>query len=177
MIWPGNLKKNKSVPVPDGYLNGQSLEPLRQLRYGMANAAHCGCGPIAVYNGLLYLGKRVPLPKVMRELELYAAPFFAWLGTFPFAIGIFFWRRHLSCRMRFSMKKLEKAEAGILAYWTKRPFFSGAHLVFYRRDKDGTFVVYNRYSNRGVPYRFTSLRQLTARSRLIVGYELKRSGK
>ncbi len=172
MIWPGNLKKNLQLELPRGYVNGQKLGELGKLRYGLSNAGHCGCGPIAVYNAMVYLGRRISLPKVMRELEWYAASFGAYLGTFPFAVGIFFWRRHLSCKMTWSFKKLEKAEAGILAYWTKRPFFSGAHLVFYEHQADGTYRVYNRYSNRECSYQFQSLNQLTKRSRLIVGYRI-----
>lgn len=170
MIWPGNLKKNKQISIPAGYLNGQSLEPLKNLRYGMSTAAHCGCGPISVYNAMRYLGKKVSLPRVMRELELYAAPFGAWLGTFPYAMGIYFWRRHLPCRMTWSLKTLGRADAGIIAYWTKRPIFSGAHLVFYEKTPEGEYIIYNRYSNRGMPYRYKDLKQLTTRGRLILGY-------
>ncbi len=172
MVWPGNYKKNLRVALPKGYLSGQSLEPLQGMRYGLATVGNSGCGPIAVYNAMCYLGKPISFSKILRELEVYAAPFGSLLGTFPFALAIFFRRRKISYRMRWSLRKLNKAEAGIIAYWTKRPLLGGAHLVFFERMADGRFRIHNRYSNRGTSYVYKSLNEFTKQSRVIIGYTL-----
>ncbi len=177
MYWPGNYKKNCRTELPEGYLNGQGMGALASMRYGLSTVAHSGCGTLAVYNALVALGRPVPLPKIIRELELYAESFFGLLGTVPFFLSVYFRRHKVPLHMTFSYRKAFQSRYAVVAYWTKRPLFSGAHVVFLERLPSGTYRVYNRYSNRGCPYDLKSPKELTTRARFIVGYEYRENGK
>lgn len=173
MYYPGNYKKNCQVELPEGFLNGQSMGKLAGLRYGLSTMSHSGCGTLAVYNALVALGRPMPLPKIIRELEIYAETFFAFLGTTPFCLAIFFKRHQVPFSMTFSYRKTFESRYSVVAYWTKRPLFSGAHVVFVERLPNGKYRVYNRYSNRDYPYDLETPAELTTRSRLIVGYRYR----
>lgn len=173
MYHPKNYKANCLVPIPDDYLNGQSLGVLKDMKYGASNLDDAGCGPLAVYNALRYLGRPMSLPKVMRELETYAAPIGARFGTSAILMMIFFFRHHVRFRIIRRIKKIDRSEAGIMMYWTKRPVFSGGHYVFFKRDEDGRMTVYNRYSNRDEIYRYESVGEMVPQKRIILTFALK----
>ncbi len=173
MYWPGNYKHNCSVRLPSGTLNGQGVGALAKMRYGLSTLAHSGCGTLAVYNALVALGRPEPLPKIIRELELYAESFFGLLGTIPFFLEIYFRRHRVPLHITFSYRKTFRSRYAVVAYWTKRPLFSGAHVVFLERLEQGGYRVYNRYSNRAVPYDLLSAKELTTRARFIVGYSYR----
>lgn len=173
MYRPKNFKANCQVEIPDDYLNGQSMGVLKDMKYGATTLDDAGCGPLAVYNAMRYLGSPMSLPKVMRELETYAAPIGARLGTSAILMMIFFWRHHVRFRIIRRVKKIDRSHAGIMMYWTKRPVFSGGHFVFYRRDEFGRISVYNRYSNREEIYRYDSIGEMLPQNRIIVTFALK----
>ncbi|MDO4318143.1 MAG: hypothetical protein Q4C48_08040 [Lachnospiraceae bacterium] len=173
MYWPKNYKHNCRVELPEGYLNGQGVGALAPMRYGLSTVAHSGCGTLAVYNALVALGRPAPLPKIIRELELYAESFFGLLGTVPFFLAVYFRRHKVPLHMTFSYRRTFRSRYAVAAYWTKRPFFSGAHVVFLERLPSGRLRVYNRYSNRGCAYELASPEELTTRARFIVGYEYR----
>lgn len=130
--------------------------------------AKAGCGTLAVYNSLVALGKTEPLPRVIQELELYAEAFLGMRGTFAFMLPIFFRRRGIKCSLTFSYKKVFESKYSIVSYWTKRPLFSGGHVVFVEKKDDG-FLVYNRYSNRSVPYHYDKPKAFLRRSCFMMG--------
>ena len=163
----GNYAKNKTVKIREGFLNGQATEELSGLRYGLSTVGKTGCGTLAVYNALLMLGHPEPLPKIIREMELYCCSCFGFLGTMNLMLPIFFRRRGISCRLRFSYRKAFESRYAVVAFWTKRPVFSGAHIVFLTRENDG-FQVYNRYSNRRTVYRYQTPKELVPRSRFML---------
>ena len=173
MYRPKNYKANCLVQIPDDYLNGQSMGVLKDMKYGATTLDDAGCGPIAVYNAMRYLGKPMPLQDVMRELETYAAPIGARFGTSFMLMMIFFWRHHVRFRIFRRIKKIDKSNSGIIMFWTKRPVFSGGHFVFYRRDEEGKISVYNRYSNREGIYQFDSIREMLPQNRVIMTFAFK----
>ncbi|MBO7631651.1 MAG: hypothetical protein J6S78_04915 [Lachnospiraceae bacterium] len=173
MYHPKNFKMNRTVEVPDGLLNGQSLGNLGPMRFGGTTVDDSGCGPLSVYNAMLYLGKPITLPEVLRELEIYAAPIGGRFGTSGILMIIFFLRHHIRFRLSRRIKKIDQNHAGVLLYWTKRPIFSGSHFVFYKKEEDGRIAVYNRFSNRDAVYYFNSIRELVPQKRMCMGYLLK----
>lgn len=163
----GNYSKNKKVIVRKGFLNGQAIGELKMMRYGLSTVGKSGCGTLAAYNALLALGHPEPLAKVIREMEVYCCSVFGFLGSFTFMLPIFFRRRGISCKLRLSYRKTFESRYAVVAFWTKRPIFSGAHIVFLEQT-DGKLTVYNRYSNRGSAYLYETPKELVPRSRFML---------
>ncbi len=163
----GNLKKNETVKLPTGMLSGQGLGNLKSMRYGLSTVGSGGCGTLAVYNALQKLGKPEPLPKIISEMELYCCSFFGFLGSFTFMMPFFFRRRGIRCHLRLSYRKTFRSRYFIATFWTKRPVFSGAHIVFCENTENG-IVVYNRYSNRVCEYCYPTPQELVPRKRFMM---------
>ena len=51
------------------YVNSQSQDDVKSIRYGRFNSAYNGCGWIAVYNVLLTLGKKIPKESVASQMS------------------------------------------------------------------------------------------------------------
>jgi hypothetical protein len=173
MFFPSHYKKNKTVELPAPYLSGQSIGVLNDMKYGLRTVGDVGCGALALYNAMRYKGLEPDLPKIIRYLELAAAPIGAVFGTFPFSMGYSLRHFGVKNKMTLSFRKLEAAESCVIAYWTKRPVFSGGHFVFCVKQEDGTYLVHNRWSNVSEPRVCKSLREVVKKHCLIVGYVLK----
>lgn len=173
MYKPKNYKANCQVEIPQGLLNGQACGNLAQLKYGGTTIADSGCGPLAVYNMMKYLGRRITLPEVIRELEIYAAPLNAVFGSSAILMLIFYWRHHIKFRLVRKIKKIDQSRAGMLLYWTKRPVFSGSHFVFYCKGDDGRVHVYNRFSNSEELHVYDSIADTIPQKRICMGFALK----
>ncbi len=173
MYFPSHYKKHKAVELTKPYLNGQSIGVLNDMPYGFRTVGNVGCGPLALYNAMRYKGLEPDLPKILRYMELAAAPFGAAFGTFPFSMGYCLRHFGLKNKMTLSFKKLSASDSCVIAYWTKRPIFGGGHFVFCVKQEDGTFLVYNRWSNVSEPRVCKTLREVVKKHCLIVGYILK----
>ena len=110
---------------------------------------------------------------MIAELELYAEAFFGLRGTFPFMLGIYFHRRKIPYRLTLLYRHLKVSNHVLMAYWTKRPFFSTAHIVYAQKQEDGSWLVYNRYNVRDTPARVGQLTEIAPRSRFMMGYYLR----
>ena len=173
LYFPGHFKKNKTVELPAPYLNGQDVGNMKTMRYGFRTVGDVGCGALALYNAMRYKGLEPDFAKILRYLEFAAAPFGAVFGTFPYSMGYCLRHYGVKNRMTWSFKKLSEADACVIAYWTKRPIFSGGHFVFSVKQEDGTYLVYNRWSNVSEPRVCKTLREVVKKHCLIVGYVLK----
>ena len=173
MYKPKNFKSNNLVKIPEGYLNGQSCGDLAPMKYGSTTVDNAGCGPLAVYNAMLYLGKPTTLPEVLRELEIYAAPIGARFGTSAILMMIYFFRHKIKFRIVRRIKKIDQSNACVLLYWTKRPVFSGSHFVFFKKDEDGRLLVYNRYSNDRDVHVYDSVGDFVPQKRICYGFAIK----
>ena len=173
MYKPKNFKSNNLVKIPEGYLNGQSCVDLAPMKYGSTTVDNAGCGPLAVYNAMLYLGKPTTLPEVLRELEIYAAPIGARFGTSAILMMIYFFRHKIKFRIVRRIKKIDQSRAGVLLYWTKRPIFSGGHFIFYKKEEDGRIAVYNRYSNNRDVHEYDSVGDFVPQKRICYGFAIK----
>ncbi len=169
MFFPSHYKKNRLVPIPKEYLNGQGLGNLADMRYGFRTIAACGCGVLAVYNAMIYKKLDPDFAKIARYTELTAAPLGALCGTFPFSMKRVLRHFGVDNKMTRSMKKLNSAKAGVVAFWTKYPFLSGGHYFFYVKGEDGKITIYNRYSNRDRAYVVDRLEEEIPKHCLIVG--------
>ena len=80
VFYPTHFKKHKAIAptLPAPYLNGQDRGVLRNIPYGLRDVGNVGCGPLALYNAMVYLGKKPDLPRILRYMEL--------TSTFPFAL-------------------------------------------------------------------------------------------
>jgi len=173
LLFTRNFKKNQAVELPPSYLNGQDVGVMKGMKYGFFTVGDVGCGALALYNAMIYKGLEPSLPKIIRYLERTSAPFGAKFGTFPYAMGIALRRFGIKNKMTFSFKKLSEADACLIAYWVKRPIFSGGHFVFSVKQEDGTYMVYNRWSNVSEPRNCKTLREVVKKHCLMVGYILK----
>ena len=173
MYFPSHFKKHQAVILPAPYLNGQDRGVLRPMPYGLRTVGNVGCGPISLYNAMIYLGMKPDFTRILRYMELTSTPLVAAFGTFPFSMGYCLRHFGVQNRMTRSRKKLAAAQCGILAFWTKRPIFSGGHFVFYVKQENGTYIVYNRYSNVEHPVEYNSLDEVMRPHCLIVGYVIR----
>lgn len=175
MYFPSHLRKSRELVhrLPAPYLNGQGMGTLREFPFGLRKVDNNGCGPISVYNAMVHLGKQPDLPKILRFMELTAAPVFGLFGTFPYSMGYCLRKFGIKNRMTFSRKKLANAKSAVVAFWTKRPIFGGAHFVFFSRDEQNRFVVYNRYGNVSTEVTYDSINGFVKPWCLIVGYVIE----
>ena len=173
MYFPSHYKIHQQVELPAPFLNGQDVGVLRHVPYGLRSVGAVGCGPLALYNAMRYKGLEPDFARILRYMELTAAPFCAAFGTFPFSMGYCLRHFGVKNRMTLSYKKLSEAESGVIAYWVKRPIFGGGHFIFYVKQEDGTYLVYNRWSNVSEPRVCKTLRECVKKHCLIVGYILK----
>lgn len=123
-------------------INGQSVDYVSGMRYGLCNMSFNGCEVIAVHNALVYLKKPVPIYEIARYMERFRmlAGIF---GCNPHKVGKAL--EHYGVRYEKS-RNIVNSDVFVLSFWTGRRFLSSIHTVFCVRRKTGT-VVYNRYNS------------------------------
>jgi len=175
MYYPTHYKKHRAhfAAMTPAYVNGQGREMFSKVPFGLKTVGEAGCGPMALYNAVTYVGKKADMPKILRYLELTATPLFGLFGTFPFSMGYCLRHFGVKNRMTWSRKKLAAARAGVIAFWVRRPIIGGGHFVFYTRTLEGKYLVYNRYSNVSEPVEYNSLDEMMKPCCLIVGYVIR----
>lgn len=145
MIARKNYKYNCRIYDESQYgrmINGQAVDYVSGMRYGLCNMSFNGCEVIAVHNALVYLEKAYPVYEVasyMERFRMLAGIF----GCNPFRIG-----RALN---HFGIEyvrsgKTECSEIFIVSFWTGRRFLSSVHTVFCV-CRNNVLTVYNRYNN------------------------------
>ncbi|MCI8402529.1 MAG: hypothetical protein HFI38_10670 [Lachnospiraceae bacterium] len=121
----------------DGYLIHQGR--LGGISYGSKTSRETGCGWIACYNFLRFMGAEEPAREVAGQMERMLL----WggrIGSHPLAVWWYLHRRgyrfRLACTRRGMDRILGKAPertAGIIAYWHGR----GAHYAAFIREAEG----------------------------------------
>ncbi len=175
-------------------INGQQECEYADMAYGWGSIAKNGCGPVAIYNALGFLGKRQALSAIVEYLgNSWNGRF---LGTMPGEIGDALTNFDVSYERIDNPNQLSSAlsEGGmaIIMSWNdtmphyslpdangscmlyKTPnFISGAHIVLMTHDGNGTYSVYNCYSNRKLVYTFTSFEDfLVEEETYIAGFNI-----
>ncbi len=144
-----NYQYNQTIPLPTVPVNGQALGAVSGVKFGVDTLAKRGCGVLAVFNALTLCGIAVPLAELTRYMERFRL-FFALLGVNFFALGRAL--HHFGVRtkrirsLRAADDFLQKNQVMLMAYWTKKPFLSSAHIICVCGAGDGMAQVYNRYS-------------------------------
>lgn len=145
MITENNYRNNSNLYEKSFYgrmINGQAVDYVSGMRYGICRMSFNGCEVIAVHNALVYLKKARPVYEIARYMERFRmlAGFF---GCNPFKIGKaldYFGVEYVKSR------KIENSGVFIVSFWTGRHFLSTIHTVFCVRNKTG-ILVYNQYNN------------------------------
>lgn len=153
-------------------INGQGIGIVSQMKYGLCRVSHCGCGSIAVYNALRWQGKKLPLSRVIRDLEKHRI-FFGILGCNPFALGKTLSRYGAAFVRIRRIDDLHGAEAFIISFCTHKRLFSPVHTVFCERCGQ-SIKVYNRYNSSEKAELYCSVEELIDKRRPITAYILKK---
>lgn len=156
-------------------INGQGLEPYKNMRYGRSTVGKAGCEAIASYNALRLLGREVLFPDVAAQyIRLFRNPLRGWgmggaFGAAPRDIAAFLRRNGVAFtsarRLKTLLRRL-KPGVMIVSFWN-RPFTAGYHTVAVEYD-GRVFTAYNVTNTGRAPRReedFTAL--LPGRRRLI----------
>jgi len=161
-------------------INGQKICQYASLRLGWCTLKTNGCGVLAIYNALGLLGKTVPIQKILQFFHAWYRPH--WFGITPRRIGAFLRKENVPFRV-LSVKEaeavLKNGDIAIMTYWCRCFWgrfvdpFGGAHTVCVRYD--GTFKVYNRFSNREKVYSFDRMEEILRSRRLIKLYCLQKT--
>lgn len=164
----GRVQHNRACEsaLPSGFLSGQRVGILAQMRYGLCSMGWNGCECIAVYNTLIYLGRTPSLADVVQRLERFRM-LFGILGCNPLRLGTVL----TNYGIRFSVcSHLPADGAFILSYWTGKRFLSSLHTVLCVRSGE-RITVYNRYSRSASEYICTA-EELLNGHRLIIAYHI-----
>lgn len=131
------------------YIYNQNDLP-RGLHYGFRESRATGCGWIAVYNALLYMGYKVNIPALMRKLERQVPLIHGNFGTLAFAPCFFFrslgFHGEISARVSDFDAMLARSDCALLFYYWKNGKRIGSHFIALHKSPDG-ITAYNVYAN------------------------------
>ena len=121
----------KQIQSADGYYIGQGA--MGDVPYGKSSVAKCGCGSLALYNLMRYLGRRTPYDEI-RAYMLARSLFSGRLGGSPIRLYGYLKRQGLPLRLiigwKQALKEADACRCGILLYRHK----SGMHYVFFHPE-------------------------------------------
>lgn len=145
MITENNYRNNLNLYKKSFYgrmINGQAVDYVSGMRYGICRMSFNGCEVIAVHNALVYIKKAHSICEISQYMEKFRmlAGFF---GCNPHKVGNAL--GHFGVKYEKS-RKIDNSEIFIVSFWTGRRFLSTIHTVFCVRNKNG-IIVYNRYNN------------------------------
>ena len=159
MLEKGNLKYNKTIVVPKGFIRAQRLSPFGKMRFGFARAGRIGSGLAAAYNLLLMLNRPVPLAELVCEAYKKAKTPLGLLGVHPLRLQRCFSSRYLPVNFERSrqaaISKFRPGCKGIIIWWLGRRYFSPLRFAALEND-GGSIFVYNRHPEREETDEFTS---------------------
>lgn len=160
-------RKYNIMLMGGSFINGQKLGAVAEMRYGLCPMSVNGCGVIAVYNALAYIGKNQPLCEVAHYMERYKL-LFGIFGCNPYRLGKAL-SHYGAAFERFG--DTDNSKAFIVSCWNGKPFRSSAHTVFCVRENNG-ITIYNRYNSCPTTQRCSSLSELTEGRKPIAVYNM-----
>lgn len=149
-----NYRYNSKIEV-SGVINGQGLDPVKRMKYGMTYAEKTGCGLIAIYNALILLDNPQNLADIILWGDHYAAILCGCLGSNPWAAGGLFRQmgytvKSVSDQSQYDVEA-KKADVCLFTYWNNIPkLMRGMHSVCARYERNAV-KVYNPSSYRDDP--------------------------
>lgn len=171
MIAGNNYRYNRRIYDRSQYgrmINGQSVDYVSGMRYGLCRMSFNGCEVIAVHNALAYLKKYRPV----YEISYYMERFTMLAGIFgcnPLKIGKAL--EHYGVKYD-KLRNIPRTGAVIVSFWTGRRFLSSIHTVFCVCRNDG-ITVYNRYNNCPEAVYCRSGSEITEHKKIIAVYNIK----
>ena len=147
---------DKIFSAEGGFINDQSS--LYEIPYGKGNMADNGCGPIALYNAILFLcntdASKDKFLEIISYLEKTGAAFKGKLGTAPQAIRKFLIKNGFATKTFFSKNSVrldkfsEQFDAFISIIFNDSKHISkGLHFIFIKKNTDGSFTAHNPLMN------------------------------
>lgn len=128
------VKINPAAYSEDGYLINQGL--LSEVPYGRKNTKEIGCGWIACYNFLKFMGKPEEPLTVARGMEKMLL-WGGYIGSHPLAVWWYLHRRGYRFQLAFTRRGMEQIvksrtgkTAGVIAYWHGK----GSHYAAFVRE-------------------------------------------
>jgi len=165
-----NKKKNHGkVNESCGYINGQAKGSIPEMRYGLCSMSFNGCEVIAVYNALVYIGRKIPLEEAayfMERHKMLAGVF----GGNPFSLISHPAFRNTASRRIEKYSEIENADAFIVSFWCGKTFFSGIHTVFGIHRENGSVAIYNRYNSSEKETEYKNFRSFIGKKKIIAAY-------
>ncbi len=171
MICENNYRHNIQLYDESCYgrmINGQSVDYVSEMRYGLCRMSFNGCEVIAVHNALVYLKKAVPIYETARYMEKFRM-LVGIFGCNPCKIGKAL--EHYNIKYESSLN-IGNAETFILSFWTGIHFMSSIHTVFCIRQDNET-TVYNRYNNCSEARVYRNDSAITEQKNIIAVYTIK----
>ena len=134
--------------------NNPAVKKLHYGRYGTVGAN--GCGSVVLYNALRALGKPVPYPEIIYEMELnHMLRFFGKLGTSPLRFSRFLREHGADCEPLYSYSELAKriGEFKVVIMYMQYKKSLMRHYFLIIKKPDGSLATLNR----GTPTGFGSI--------------------
>ena len=161
-----SLNAELDVVKPPEYINGQKLEPYNSIPFGDATVGHGGCGPIAAYNAMQYLGMTgITFESVLQYfLSNDGLACRGWLGTNNDTVISYFrdwgYTVVVAKNARDAMRMPIQPDVAIVrygyGYGTSKSTGYGEHYVAFER-LNGKGDYYNVYNNYSKPISFNSI--------------------
>lgn len=149
-------------------INGQAVDYVSEMRYGLCKMSFNGCEVIAVCNALMYLEKAVPIYEVSHYMEKFRM-LSGIFGCNPHKIGKAL--EHYGIKYEKS-RNTGNSEAFILSFWTGKRFLSSIHTVFCTHTKN-VITVYNRYNNCPEKRIYRNNSSIAEQKKIIAVYTIK----
>ncbi len=136
------------------YIYSQAAGKVGELLYGSAGkrVAQVGCGAVALYNALKFIGRDMPLPEIIRELErLRAVRLGGRFGTRALTMRRFFRLHGVEYKLYLSPNRFKEAlprcRIAIVCSFNDR-ILDGMHFfcVYYRGSDDTYRAINYKYS-------------------------------
>ena len=171
LVLQKRYKYNLSVEenLAEGYINGQNIGVVSNVRYGLCRMGFNGCESIALYNAMLYLGKKTQLTFIALYMERYKM-LMGILGCNPYRISRALTRYGIGYMPK---ECIDNNGAYIISFWTGRRMMSSIHTVFARAYDDG-LEIYNLYNNSPDTHRFSTCSEFIGKGRIILIYQLEK---
>lgn len=165
--------KEEKTPLLPAPVNGQKLCEYAHVPFGWFRMSYNGCLVLAIYNALLLTGYNINLEQIHKCLHRFWKP--RLFGVREWEISRCLKKLQIPFRQYISPREFTSAmkpgDVAVVLSWNRTvPYchftmgreplsvlrfpdpFGGAHGVAVEYTEKGTWVVYNRYSNRDRPY-------------------------
>lgn len=158
----------------DGYIYGQTKEPIGSLKYGGANKElrDVGCGVAAIYNVMRFLGMPQGIAEVARDAEQLRLAFFGGrFGTKTRKLGRYFALHGVPCSKYRSCRSFKDAlpshKITIVCSWNDK-ITDGIHFYCLYPDPESGKIMSLNYHSSDAPQVFSADRLRD--DRFIIGY-------